>query len=81
MKIRPVIAEFFHADGHPDMTELIVAAPKISRSHIVHCNGVIFTRNFVKIRPVAQTCSVRHTHTDRQNIYFLNLSFSFRERS
>ena len=49
-------------DGHDEANS---RRPLKSRSHVVHSNGVIFTRIFAKIRPVAQTCSGRHTLTDR----------------
>jgi hypothetical protein len=54
MKIRPVGAELFHADGQTDMTKLTVAVPNIANTfknlfeyrHIKHPqNGIIVTPN------------------------------------
>jgi hypothetical protein len=51
MKIRPVGAELFHADGQTDMTKLIVAfrnfanAPKVVRAFTVKGTGDIDERN------------------------------------
>jgi hypothetical protein len=47
MKIRPVGAELFHADGKTDMTELTVAFRNFSNDPKNHCSILTMTLEIV----------------------------------
>jgi hypothetical protein len=55
MKIRPVVAELFHADGQTDMTKLTVAYCNFAKAPAMYKLNVIFFLLFVFFDMVLST--------------------------